>query len=916
MPEHDGSGAPDAELGARRGSPAPRFTLVSAVYNVEKYLDDFIASVEAQDYPADLVQVVMVDDGSTDSSARLLAEWQARRPSLVTVLHQVNAGVSSARNVGLAHTRGTWVSFPDPDDMLAPNYLSEVDAFLAGTHDVGMVATRRRKFVEATGRLSDHPLQVHFSATNRVRDLDGEPEFFHEASNSAFFRTEILERERLTFDERVRPSFEDGHFCHRYLMRLERPTVAFLATAQYTYRKRLDKSSVLDVGAADPRRYTDQLRFGYLDLLREAQARHQRVPAWLQASIIYQLSWYFQDDEAFGHLKSVAYGEVAEEFHRLLEELVRYLDPGAIRSFALRRFDTIWREVLLHSYDPTPWHSEFALVSKLDTWKRLVRVTYRFTGTCPHETYYSDGVVVEPEFAKTRGIDYFDRTVMFERIVWLPSGRIRVRLDESDVEVRLSEPPPPTYSLALDLIRSTHIRRLAVRKSQQARAAAKREPLGWADRLLIRFSGTRLVRRYFKNAWVLIDRAENANDSAEFLFRYLREDQRAVNAWFVIRKGSADYARLRAEGYRRLIPYGSLRWKLLMLNCRHLASSHADVPIWRPAALMRLGPPTWRFTFLQHGVTKSDLSRWLNPKDLDLIVTSTHAEHESIVGDGSPYRYTERETKLTGLPRFDPLRRAGELVPPRSRDLILLAPTWRGWLITSGQDGGRSTLDPAAFAATDFGINWLGLARDERLESLAEQHGLRVAMLLHPNLQPLSAHLDLPEHIEVLSYDGQDVRTLFARARVLVTDYSSVAFDAAYIERPVVYFQFDRERVWSGEHVGRPGYFDYDRDGFGPTTETLAEVISAITDSVEFGPHPRPEYAARIAATFPMRDGRCTERTFRAIRESTRRVRAGSSGRTPTPATAEQVDDAATDDASRTAGLGDPQTVERPRPSQ
>lgn len=858
----------------------PRFTLVSAVYNVEKYLEDFIASVEAQDYPSDLVQVVMVDDGSTDASATILADWRARRPALVTVVRQDNGGVSSARNAGLRHARGEWVTFPDPDDMLAPNYLSEVDSFLVKEPDLAMVATKRTTFMEATGQRTDHPLHVHFTSPNRVRNLDEHPDFFHEASNTAFFRTEILVRERLVFDERVRPSFEDGHFCHSYLLRLERPTVAFLATAHYTYRKRLDKSSVLDGSAADPRRFTDQLRHGYLDLLRQARARRRPVPEWLQASILYQLSWYFQDDEAGGHLKSVAHGDVAEEFHGLLAEMVTYLDPGVVRSFALRRFDNIWREVLLHSYDPTPWHSEFALVSELDTWKRLVRLTYRFTGPRPRELFLSDGVVVEPEFVKTRGIDYFDRTVMFERIAWIPSGTIRVRLDGSDVDVRLHEPQRPRYSLALSLIRSTFVPRLVIRKRQQVREAAKRQPLGLADRLLVRISATRPVRRYFENAWVLIDRIENANDSAEFLFRYLRQDQRSVNAWFIIRKGSTDYRRLRAEGYKRLVPYGSLRWKLLMLNCRHLISSHADVPIMRPEAITRLRPPEWRFAFLQHGVTKSDLSRWLNPKDLDLIVTSTPAEHESIVGEGSPYRYTERETKLTGLPRFDPLRRAGELVRPESRDLILLAPTWRGWLDASAPGA-------AEFLQTDFGVNWLGLARDERLKKLADAHGLRVALLLHPNLQPLSPHLDLPDDIDVLRYDGQDVRTMFARARVLVTDYSSVAFDAAYIERPVVYFQFDRARVWSGEHVGRPGYFDYERDGFGPTAETLEEVVPAIIDTVELGPHPRPEYAARIAETFPSRDGRCAERTFRAIRGSTRRV--------PKP---------------------DAQTVERSRPSQ
>ena len=109
-------------------TPAARFTIVSAVYNVERYLGDFIASIEAQDFPLDQVQVVMVDDGSTDSSPQMLADWQARRTGLVQVITKANGGQGSARNAGIEQARGEWITFIDPDDTVAPSYLSEVDA--------------------------------------------------------------------------------------------------------------------------------------------------------------------------------------------------------------------------------------------------------------------------------------------------------------------------------------------------------------------------------------------------------------------------------------------------------------------------------------------------------------------------------------------------------------------------------------------------------------------------------------------------------------------------------------------------------------------------------------------------------------------------------------------------------------------
>jgi CDP-glycerol glycerophosphotransferase (TagB/SpsB family) len=97
-----------------------------------------------------------------------------------------------------------------------------------------------------------------------------------------------------------------------------------------------------------------------------------------------------------------------------------------------------------------------------------------------------------------------------------------------------------------------------------------------------------------------------------------------------------------------------------------------------------------------------------------------------------------------------------------------------------------------------------------------------------------------------------------------VTDFSSMAFNAAYLRRPVVYFQFDRQAVMSGGHVGRGGYFDYDRDGFGPVVYEPLDVLDAVGAIVQHGGASEP-YASRIEDTFPFRDGRCSERVAEAI---------------------------------------------------
>src|SRR3712207_3441622 len=111
-----------------------------------------------------------------------------------------------------------------------------------------------------------------------------------------------------------------------------------------------------------------------------------------------------------------------------------------------------------------------------------------------------------------------------------------------------------------------------------------------------------------------------------------------------------------------------------MLNCRWLLSSHADLPVALPPAILALRPtPKWRFGFLQHGVIKDDLSRWLNHRELDLFVVSTEAERASVAGDGTAYRFSPKEVRNTGLPRFDRLLAKAAAVPEHERDLVLVA---------------------------------------------------------------------------------------------------------------------------------------------------------------------------------------------------------------------------------------------------
>jgi glycosyltransferase involved in cell wall biosynthesis/CDP-glycerol glycerophosphotransferase (TagB/SpsB family) len=846
--------------------PRPRFTIVSAVYNVSRYLDEFIAAIDAQTFDLSQVEVIMVDDGSTDDSYAILQAWQQRRPELVTAITKPNGGQGSARNLGTAHAHGEWITYPDPDDVVDRRYLAEVDAFLRERPTTMMIATNRVVFQHETREQSNHPLHKHFTKYNRLRNLNYDTGHFHGSAPCSFFRLDELRRQELLFDDRIRPTFEDGHFCSSYLLRVDKPLVGYLPTAVYNYRKRGDKSSTLDLSWADTGRFTNVPEFGFLALLQDgAQRNGGRPPTWLQGMVIYELSWYLKTSDLI-YAQTTDDPVVMARFHDLMAQICDLLDDDALAGYDATRLKPELRDILRYGYVNKTWHTDYTYVDKLDMRQRTMRLCYRFTGPRPHEMFIVDGAHVEPFHEKVRDIKFFDKPVLHERIVWVPFGTVRVVLDGVDVSSRMAEPPMPAHFLD-----SWAIRTRLDPELPKPKAASRRKGRWSKDGAIRRLARTRVVRHYFGNAWVLMDRIIDADDSAEHLFRYLRKHRRNVNAWFVLERGTTDYRRLRKEKYLRVVPHGSLAWKLLMLNAQHLISSHIDHPIVKPEEIVALAPPKWRFVFLQHGVIKDDISNWLNGKNIDIFVTSTPGEQESIAGDHTAYRYTTREAHLTGLPRFDKVRAEGKKFPPDKRDLILVAPTWRQWLIehTPTTDASRA-VDPDEFRSSEYAAQWGAFLRSSELRETAERNGLTVAVLLHPNLRTALPLLDVDPSIEKLSFDGQNIQALFARARVVITDYSSMAFNAAYIDRPLVYFQFDRDRMFGGGHMGRSGYFEYERDGFGPVVLNAEDAIAAVTKAVANGPDPEPEYARRIAAAFPQRDGKCCERTANVIAASTK----------------------------------------------
>jgi len=113
----------------------PYASILIDTYNHEKFIEQAIVSVLEQDFPESDREIVVVDDGSTDSTGEIVRKFEPR----VRYLHKQNGGQGSAFNVGIPECRGEVVAFLDGDDWWVREKLSRVAPVLAGNPEVGMV---------------------------------------------------------------------------------------------------------------------------------------------------------------------------------------------------------------------------------------------------------------------------------------------------------------------------------------------------------------------------------------------------------------------------------------------------------------------------------------------------------------------------------------------------------------------------------------------------------------------------------------------------------------------------------------------------------------------------------------------------------------------------------------------------------
>lgn len=215
-------------------------SIIIPVYNVKEYLRECVESVRRQTLSE--IEIVLVDDGSTDGSAELCDEY-AKLDSRIQVIHQANGGNTRARNAGIAVSQGGYLGFVDSDDWIEPNmyeellkYCEEAGADLAAS--VKYINHGRGEYKEALG-VPEGVYEKGSSGDLLVRNLIYSEDYVSKGISPSLcdklFKKDLLCEYQFSIDERIGYA-EDATCVYTCLLHAER--VVMVDRAYYHYRMR------------------------------------------------------------------------------------------------------------------------------------------------------------------------------------------------------------------------------------------------------------------------------------------------------------------------------------------------------------------------------------------------------------------------------------------------------------------------------------------------------------------------------------------------------------------------------------------------------------------------------------------------------------------------------------------------------
>lgn len=873
-------------------------SVIMAIYNTGRYLDDSIGSLLNQTINFNEIQIILVNDGSIDNTEEICLKYQTKYPKNIFYIKIIHSGVSIARNEGMKYANGTYINFLDPDDKWDSLALKYILLFFKFNNNIDFVAGRI-KFFEA--RDDYHPLDFKYYKT-RILNLTEEYNCIQLSVSCCVFKKTLIKNK--IFKEGVF-SGEDARFVLSIL--LLNPIMGIIRESIYFYRRRADSSSTVQTQKKIKSFYFETLNSVTNYLINKSLALYSKIIPFIQYYIAYDILFRIQS-LAYKYLDK----ENLQKYILLIENLLNKIDDKYVleqkslsnnyKILALsKKHKTDLRKNMKFEHNSFIYSEKSLINLRIDRniimWKildvknNIIHLEGKDNFWMPRENYYY--------FCKLRNTIYYPRykeyynynfetmygTINKGRIVLfdIPFGLephplvIKFYLSYNGVDSEIftsfgffSHIPPISNGYYISgnlLIKYLNKRLILFHYNKKLGMDCEKqycEELNNINKnniIKIRKKIRILRRNKNKNIWIINDNYNKAGDNGEYFFRFLKKkNPKELKIYFAISGKSPDFFRLKKYG--NILDLESDEYMNIFLKADKIITSTSNSWAYNPFKeehkfLRDL--LVFLIIFLNNGIIKDDLSKFLNRLDtqFSLFMTSSEKEYKSIIN--KKYGYDERNIIITGLPRYDNLFKFKNII--KKERIILIMPTWRLYIQGTMDLLTYKNTHSDFFNCTNFFIFYNDLINNKDLILIMKRFDFKGVLCLHPYFS--SQWTDFNQN-QIFSVSGNcNFQKILLKSSLLITDYSNVFFDFGYLKKPVIYTHFDYNE-YRNNHFQK-GYFDYEKNGFGPICKdiqcTIKEIIFSIKKHCLLG----KKYIKRINKFFKYSDGKNNERIFEEI---------------------------------------------------
>ena len=361
-------------------------------------------------------------------------------------------------------------------------------------------------------------------------------------------------------------------------------------------------------------------------------------------------------------------------------------------------------------------------------------------------------------------------------------------------------------------------------------------------------------KKYHK-LWLICERENEACDNGYHFYKYMTFYHKEQPCIYAIRAAARDYNKVKNIG--ETVEFGSIKHWLIYFSAKKRISPHATCPDgYIEKFLSRCGLFHPCTVFLQHGITKDKAPYLYNRRnDIAYFITATPQERDFVA---RILGYGDDATPLLGFSRFDALH--NYQVAPRR---ILIMPTWRTWLLRPSE---RTKENKEDLLQSAFIREWKNLLKHERFSNVVKKYKLEIYFVMHPNMREILEIRDIFSSPLLTIVDKDiDVQYLLKTSRLLITDYSSVFFDMAYMKKLTIFYQFDEEKFRKWHYP--QGWFDYHKTNFGKWACGVDDVSASLEEILKNNFKVSNEFLDEHQRTFPLYDEKNSERIYEFLKK-------------------------------------------------